>query len=326
MAGENSAEKACGQVLICLKLSNLNYMVKETPFSAYVTIRKKFMKSFNPENHTPVVGDSFKKLERNKEVLEKKNKGLLTDIAQYKFDLEEFEVKVNALEKINAELELKLEKTDDIYESLKKDFARVVESNKELKNESSKTYNENKQIKLEKKDLESQLKDKNDFVFMLESTVSNKESKIIELSEELDSLKKMQFSCIFCEYKFETEENLKTHVRRFHEHKCTRCDLAFKDKDKLKDHTCKLNVRNPSQGNCYMKNWILADGCFPIINKATMEEVGTLHCDNCWRKISPCFELKPLDQHDKNGVYHGKVNRFVRNGVVNWSDLMTSLH
>ena len=45
MTGEYSAEKACGQVLICLKMSNLNYMVKETPFSAFVTIRKKFLKT-----------------------------------------------------------------------------------------------------------------------------------------------------------------------------------------------------------------------------------------------------------------------------------------
>ena len=45
MVGEMSVEKACGQILFCLKMSNLNYMVKETPFSAYVTIRKKFVKN-----------------------------------------------------------------------------------------------------------------------------------------------------------------------------------------------------------------------------------------------------------------------------------------
>ena len=189
------------------------------------------------------------------------------------------------MEKINAELELKLYRNDDIYECLKNEFETVVESNKKLKNESAKNVDENRKIKLEKKDLESKLKDENDSVLILESIISNKASTIIELGEELESLKMMQFPCIFCEYKFETEENLKTHVRKFHDHKCTRCDLAFKDKDKLKDHTCKLNVRNPSHGNCYMKNWILADGCLPIINKATMEEVGTIHCDNCWRKI-----------------------------------------
>ena len=45
MAGEKSPEFACGQILFCLKTSQLNYVVKETPYSAYITIRKRFVKS-----------------------------------------------------------------------------------------------------------------------------------------------------------------------------------------------------------------------------------------------------------------------------------------
>ena len=44
MFGENSAEFACGQLLYNIKMSKLNYMVKETPYSAYITVRKKFVK------------------------------------------------------------------------------------------------------------------------------------------------------------------------------------------------------------------------------------------------------------------------------------------
>ena len=44
MVGESSAQYACGQILFGLKNSNLNYVVKETPYSAYITIRKKFIK------------------------------------------------------------------------------------------------------------------------------------------------------------------------------------------------------------------------------------------------------------------------------------------
>ena len=51
--------------------------------------------------------------------------GLLTDIAQQNYVLEEFEVKMNAMEKINAELELKLEKSDEKSESLKKELASL---------------------------------------------------------------------------------------------------------------------------------------------------------------------------------------------------------
>ena len=44
MTGKTIAKNALGQVLICLRMSKLNYVAKETPYSAYVTIRKKFVK------------------------------------------------------------------------------------------------------------------------------------------------------------------------------------------------------------------------------------------------------------------------------------------
>ena len=139
-------------------------------------------------------------------------------------------------------------------------------------------------------------------------------------------MKIIQYLCIFCVNKFESEEDLKNHVISTHNEKCSRCDLAFTDKRKLKEHACKLHVENPSQGNCYMKNWILVTGCTPVINKATMTEVAILHCNDCWRKISSCGDLKcPLGEHDDNSVYHGKVSRFVRNGVMNWTELMPAL-
>ena len=81
-----------------------------------------------------------------------------------------------------------------------------------------------------------------------------------------------------------------------HDEKCNTCDLAFEIRDKLKDYICKINVRNPTHGNCYLKNWILAKGCTPIYNKATKKEIVTLHFDDCWRRISPCAELKTLNQ------------------------------
>ena len=74
-----------------------------------------------------------------------------------------------------------------------------------------------------------------------------------------------------------------------------------------------------------MKNLVLALGCTQLINKATMEEEAILHCDDCWRTLSPCSELKTLDkQHDT--VYYGKRGKFLRYGVINWSELMPALN
>ena len=43
MTSEISAEFSCGQILFTLKQSKLNYVVRETPFSAHITISKKFI-------------------------------------------------------------------------------------------------------------------------------------------------------------------------------------------------------------------------------------------------------------------------------------------
>ena len=156
----------------------------------------------------------------------------------------------------------------------------------------------------------------------------NKTLEIERLREELEKAKENenQFQCIFCDYKTDKEEDLRNHIRRKHDHKCNACDLAFESKQKIKDHICKISIRNPTHGNCYMTNWILAQGCTPIYNKATKKEIVTLHYEDCWRKISPCAELKPLNQLDINDIFHCKVSRFVRNGLVNWPDMMVELH
>ena len=200
------------------------------------------------------------------------------------------------MEKVNAELELKLERAEATHESLRKDSESSLESNALLKGEVTKLSKDNKNLKDRKKSLENKLKEKDDLVLILESTVTNKTSENDILEAEVENLIRIKFPCTFCEDKFESEEELKNHVITYHNQKCSRCDLAFTDKKKLKEHTCKLHVENPSLGNCYMKNWILAKGCTPIINKATMTEVGILHCEDCWRKFSPCSDLRvPMD-------------------------------
>ena len=49
MFGASKADNVFGQVVICLRMSKLDYMIKATPYSAYVTIRKKFVKSAHEE-------------------------------------------------------------------------------------------------------------------------------------------------------------------------------------------------------------------------------------------------------------------------------------
>ena len=43
MSSDLLAHTVCEQLLSILKTSKLNYLVKETPYSAFVTIRKRFV-------------------------------------------------------------------------------------------------------------------------------------------------------------------------------------------------------------------------------------------------------------------------------------------
>ena len=139
-----------------------------------------------------------------------------------------------------------------------------LESSKEIKKESVKLFTENKNLKNRIRDLDTQLKDKEDSVIMLENTVSNKVSENVTLMEEVKNLRRSQFPCIFCDYKTETEDDLNTHVRSMHDEKCSSCDLAFKEKKKIKDHMCQLHIKNPTRGNCYMNPDLQAGICFGV--------------------------------------------------------------
>ena len=90
MAGDSSPHNACGQILFCLKMSKLNYVVKETPYSAYVTIRKKFIPSVEDKQEPLYVNknlDELKKAEKEIVSLKQKNNDLESRIALAIIDL-----------------------------------------------------------------------------------------------------------------------------------------------------------------------------------------------------------------------------------------------
>ena len=91
MAVKNSPDFACGQILFNLKISKLHYVVKETPFSAYITIRKKFITQNNESQETPADQLPSDKSEVIK--LQERNSDLETRLALAKVEFEEMEIK-----------------------------------------------------------------------------------------------------------------------------------------------------------------------------------------------------------------------------------------
>ena len=109
--------------MFCLKTSELNYVVKETPCSAYITIRKRFVKSAI-ENQGAL--DSKQITVDNEEELNhlrERNKYLETRLALAKVEFEEMEFS-------KVKLLTDLSKCEDEIESfLKKE--RISNSNYE---------------------------------------------------------------------------------------------------------------------------------------------------------------------------------------------------
>ena len=127
MTGENVsdslAEFACGQLLFSLKNSKLNYLVRETPYSAYITIRKTLLKSFDKKafeavtNNTSATNVNVKNVEKENSRLKERNLDLEREHALLKIEYEQIEQKFNDLKDIKNELD---EKTEDLLEENEK--------------------------------------------------------------------------------------------------------------------------------------------------------------------------------------------------------------
>ena len=203
MSSDSSVDMACVQILFCLKKSKLNYMVKETPFSAYVTIRKKFIKSeindtIQNEIKTNLdVIENVKRLEKINSELELKNKSIYSELGHLRIELEEFEIKCEALGEEKSSFQKQLDEAIDQSEVLKAELESAKENNTKLEKEIKKVSKEKITLVTKIRDHEKKVVDKTDLVDILENTVQNKVLEIERVKEELEKLRKFQYSCIF---------------------------------------------------------------------------------------------------------------------------------
>ena len=121
MVFESSSQIMCGQILFGLQMSKLNYVVRETPYSAYITIRKKFIKP-SDDKHEPLyvknnVDVKVTNDEKEKLDLKEKNANLERTVALLTLDLEKAECEYELLDKKNIELENNIE---NMYKEEKK--------------------------------------------------------------------------------------------------------------------------------------------------------------------------------------------------------------
>ena len=170
MAWSTKAENRFGQMLICLRMSRLDFVVKETPYSAYITIRKKFVKGVNEDmiEESKTVDksntDEIKNIERENKFLKSKVYELEKVVASLTVENEESEIKVKVAEKDKASLE------DDVEDAL----AESRELRKALdKISADKSCSQKRMDKL--------IKEKDDIISILEFTkkfISRKQNKL----------------------------------------------------------------------------------------------------------------------------------------------------
>ena len=116
MSNDIRAHTVCEQMLSILKTSKLNYLVKETPYSAFVTIRKRFVKDTKDlpgvtlvaaDNNTGENG-----FRRENLILKQRCKSLEVEVGYLNIDIEKVKLENDTLNKENKNLRLKGEKLD----------------------------------------------------------------------------------------------------------------------------------------------------------------------------------------------------------------------
>ena len=210
MVGFGRAENVFGQVLICLRMSKLDYMIKETPYSAYVTIRNFFVKSIKEEMVELGRCNDKERLEDGNDIkkenafLKDKIGDLEKDLATLKVENEEMEIKASIAEKDKLSLEDDIEdayaesrnlrktiaKKCDLIDSLQSEFnekdKKINEVEQELSIAKRDNSNLKKQIKTTKDDLDKVVKDKNETINILEFTIESKVTEINILKYQKD--------------------------------------------------------------------------------------------------------------------------------------------
>ena len=182
-------QSSCDFLLYSVRNSGLNFSCQETPFSIFLTLRKSFVKSFQPQiksQENQLFVKNFKT-----ENIEEVNKSLEAALANLKNDyldaVTDSEAKIKTIEKLNNKidiLECKLVKTEATDAKLKEMEAKAkIDKNKtEEINKVNKTLKReieelNNQVKTSSRDLKTSEKDKRDTAHNLEKKIGVLETK-----------------------------------------------------------------------------------------------------------------------------------------------------
>ena len=357
MVGPAKADNVFGQVMICLRMSKLDYLVNETPYSAYVTIRKKFLKSVDheviDEGHVDKSNtlDNQKQLENENCALKRKVKDLESACNKLKFEYEEIEVKYEDLEKENNSLEDKLanlhtylDKQKVFEEKYKMSIKEAEENVLMLENVVATRDLEISKLNKEMKTFEATKSFKNSTTCGYCDNKSENETSL-KMHDKNDhfqpeeikastSSRSNKFKCDECELLYDDEQSMRLHVKKTHEIKCETCNEIFAGQKKLKNHMCRVHLKEPDYLDIYMRNWYRRGDCLPVFSKKLKKELIILHSENCWESENFCSDIpENVDTSiksvlDENDVIHTagiKSTAIRKDGSICWLEILSLL-
>ena len=210
----------CAQIINTLRTSGLTYTLNETPYSVYLTLRKKFIKEFSPQLSTQPHNTPVQNLRENhidetsayKDTIAKLQEALDTEIAQHnatKHQLSETEAEAEKLDYINNmnvneskelhehhihmihELQSQLAEEEDGHAQSEHDLrqleAKVEDLQVELKekaNHGASVEEENESIIEKNEELEDSMKEKNSIISLLKDKVKSSHNEIAKLRQQ----------------------------------------------------------------------------------------------------------------------------------------------
>ena len=186
MVQDLMANLVCEKLLNNVKASNLNYLLNETPYSAYIIIRKRFNKDYQDLINVTLVQDipenDYKK-ENN--FLKSKCKFLDTELESskkqnngYKDDLAGFKQENIAITQKLFILKGEIENCKETANKEQEQIDTIKRENQSLKD---RLTEQTKKVK----SVNDSVKDREDIIDLLNLDVENKNSELIALREEL---------------------------------------------------------------------------------------------------------------------------------------------
>ena len=204
------AKITCEFLLKQLKSTNLNFILQETPYSVYLTIRKSFIKNLNTNNPSQTFNVSEETLNKKIADLEAENLLLKSNIFGHRSEMKNSEQTIIKLEEKIKTAEIETIKNIQETKKVEKQFHRLedilVEKEKEIMKLRTISKNLNDDVVKTKENLQNVSKS---------LKVSEKESfkaknKCDNLESTVTKLKTEQFSLQKTIKKFEKSEKKKT--------------------------------------------------------------------------------------------------------------------